>query len=157
MGEGDLILLAKNMKIKLLALTSAVFLTLNSNAEDLIKLKSVSIRGAENFELIFNVEKKRFLNTPDWDGIVELPLSLKKAIKVAQAEVAKKNPNKKFSVDEIELRKNKFTDQTRWYYIIEFDGDISKKDERVYILLDGSIVHPEICLLYTSPSPRDRG
>ena len=144
MGEGDLILLAKNMKIKLLALTSAVFLTLNSNAEDLIKLKSVSIRGAENFELIFNVEKKRFLNTPDWDGIVELPLSLKKAIKVAQAEVAKKNPNKKFSVDEIELRKNKFTDQTRWYYIIEFDGDISKKDERVYILLDGSIVHPEI-------------
>ena len=132
------------MKTKLLALTSAVFLTLNSNAEDLIKLKSVSIRGAENFELIFNVEKKRFLNTPDWDGIVELPLSLTKAIKVAQAEVAKKNPNKKFSVDEIELRKNKFTDQTRWYYIIEFDGDISKKDERVYILLDGSIVHPEI-------------
>lgn len=132
------------MKIKLLALVSAFFVTLSLNAEEFIKLKSVSIMGAENFELIFNVEKARFLDTPDWDGIAELPLSLKEAIKVAQAEVAKKNPNKTFGIDEIELRKNKFTDETRWYYIIEFDGDISKKDERVYILLDGSIVHPEI-------------
>ena len=132
------------MKTKIASLTLLALLAFNLNAEEIIKLKSVSISGTENFDLKFNVEKTKFLSTPDWDGIAELPLSLKEAIKIAQAEVAKKNPDKKFSIDEIELRKNKFTDETRWYYIIEFDGDISKKDERVYILLDGSIVHPEI-------------
>jgi hypothetical protein len=132
------------MKTKIASLILLTLLTFNLNAEETIELKSVSIRGTENFSLKFNVEKTKFLSTPDWDGIAELPLSLKEAIKIAQAEVAKKNPDKKFSVDEIELRKNKFTDETRWYYIIEFDGDISKKDERVYILLDGSIVRPEI-------------
>jgi hypothetical protein len=132
------------MKTKIASLILLTLLTFNLNAEETIELKSVSIRGTENFDLKFNVEKIKFLSTPNWDGIAELPLSLKKAIKIAQIEVAKKNPNKKFSIDEIELRKNKFTDETRWYYIIEFDGDISKKDERVYILLDGSIVRPEI-------------
>lgn len=132
------------MKTKIVSLILLTLLTFNLNAEETIELKSVSIRGTENFDLKFNVEKTKFLTTPNWDGIARLPFSLKDAIKIAQAEVAKKNPDKKFSVDEIELRKNKFTDETRWYYIIEFDGDISKKDERVYILLDGSIVRPEI-------------
>lgn len=132
--------------MKIISILTLIFTvaTLPLNAEEKIELKSVNVMGAENFKQYFNVTKEKFLATPEWDGIAELPLSLKKAIKVAQAEVTNKNPNKKFSVDEVELRKKKTLDGSRWYYIIQFDGDISMKDERVYILLDGSIIHPEI-------------
>ncbi len=119
-------------------------LTLCAIAEDQIELKSVSIIGKENFDLHFKVTKERFLSTPHWDGKGKLPLALDKAIEMAQSNVAQNNPQKDFRIDEIELKKKSYQAESRWYYIIQFKGDISGKDERVYILLDGSIVQPDI-------------
>jgi len=119
-------------------------LVLCANAAEQIELKSVSIMGKENLELRFSLTKEKFLSTPHWDGKGNLPLALDKAIEIARAEVARKNPAKEFSVDEIELIKKSDAEEFRWYYKIQFDGDIPKKDERVYVLLDGSIVEPDI-------------
>lgn len=131
----------KTTTILTIALSILIF---NANAEEEIELKSVSIMGKENLELQFLLPEERFLATPQWDGKDKLPLALDEAIKIGQSEVTRKNPRKEFSVDEIELRKKDHINDFRWYYIIQFEGDIPDRDERVYVLLDGTIVQPKI-------------
>jgi len=130
-------------KITILSLLLTL-VTLTLNAEEPITLKKVSIMGEKNLDIRFNVIRERFLNTPPWDGLSKLPLSVNKAINIAITDVSKRYPGKKISIDEIELKNKSTTSISRWYYVIEFKGDIPKEAMRLTILLDGSIVKPTI-------------